>query len=244
MLNGDSTQVVQTQLTSLVGQDAAVPNLWDTRFQILINNDANINARVQAFENGTRAPRSVQLLADLPALRAFLTPTPGEVVYIPGTGLYKFYSAAAEAENLPWTVRPDSNTGRWRIDMVPRSQLAVANGVATLDGNSFLTQSVGPGSITTDKLAAGAVSGDKLGNVTVDQSIMLTVDTATFAQVFGALAGQLKAVTGGGTWRAVPNVSLAALNQYGARLDRAQTWAQPQTMTNLTVTGLLIIPVV
>lgn len=242
-MQADPFAPLKTSLPNLQPSDTALPNLWDSRFQDLLNNDAVLNRRVADLEKGAKPSRNIQSVSSLNALRAFDQPGSGEIVYVPDYGLYRYYPAATDAEDLPWTVRPDSGVGRWKIDMVPRRMLAAPLGVATLDKQGFVVQSLPNYSITGDKLAPGAVTMTALEDLTLNDLTVLSVNRASLTQLLGALGNRLKAVTGESTWRSDPKVNLGTLNQYAARLDRAQVWAQKQTMTTLEVTGDFILPV-
>ena len=243
-MQGDNTKTVTTTLPDLESTSIAVPNTWDSRFKVLIDNDAALTRRVGEMESGVRGVRTLQTIQSVQALRTFQNPNDGEIAYIPQVGLYRFYPGSAEAEALPWVVRPDSNVGRWRLDLVPRSMIGVANGVAGLDAQGFLAQALPNGSVTAEKFAAGAVSAAALGNFVLNDSVTLNVNSATLEQLLGALGNAVKGITGGVTWRSGAPVNLATLNTYAGRTDRPQTWTQRQTMNQLTVTGELILPVV
>lgn len=243
-MQGNPTESIKLTLTDLQSTDPATPNLWDNRYKVLLDNDAILNARMEKVEKGERATKNVQTVGSLTALRAFTGMLDGEVVYIPFTGLYRYYAGLGENENLPWVLRPDSNAGRWRLDMVPRALLGQAGGAASLDSNGFLEQSVRNQSITAEKLAPGAVSSAQLGDITVNDATVLNSNTASVGTVVSALANRLRAITGQNTWSSAPGVTLATLNTFGARTDRAQTWGQKQTMNSVQVTSELIIPVV
>lgn len=244
-MQSNPNDTLKTTLPDLASTDAAVPNLWDSRFQVLLNNDSVLDRRVKGFENGTTPARSLQQLADYSALRAFVGAGPAEIAYLPGQGLYHYYTYDTSAERLPYVVKPDNNVGRWRLDFVPLSVVGVAGGVASLDGNGFLAQSLLPGSVTADKLAGNAVTLDKLASLTPDDTAALAAGTltATLLQIINMLARQVRQATGKGSWLTSPAVNLEILNSYGARIDRTQSWTQAQSMTSLTVSGDLIIPV-
>lgn len=242
-MNGDATQPLKLTLTDLQGTDYAVPALWDPRFKVLLDNDAGIGQRLGRIEDGSRPARTLSALASVTALRAYVGAVPGEVAYVDGIGVYRYYPGANEAENAPWTIRPDNNLGRWRIDMIPRSLLGAPNGAASLDANGFLNQSLKDFSVTASKLAENAVNVGNLGNVTVNDTVRLTVNTAALMQVVSGLANRVKAVTGKGAWSEDPAVTLETLNSKGVRTDRSQTFEQAQTMGTLTITGDLILPV-
>lgn len=242
-MQGNPLETLKSTLPDLLTTDIALPNLWDSRFKVLIDNDAVLNRRLQDVEAGTRPSRNIQIAATLAALRSFPQPADGEVAYVPDYGLYRYYPAASEGENVPWTVRPDSGVGRWRIDMVPRRMLAVPQGIATLDSQGFVIQSVPNYSITAEKLAPGAVSTAAMGDMTLNDQTILNTNTGNVSQLLGAIGYRLKAITGELTWRTAPAVTLSQLNMYAARVDRSQTWYQKQTMTTLEVTGDFILPV-
>lgn len=243
-MQGDPSKTFTSTLPDLASTDAATPNLWDQRFRTLLDNDAGLNRRVADVESGARPARTVQTVDSVALLRAYLNPNPGEVAYVPSGGLYRYYPGATEAELLPWVVRPDSGAGRWRLDMVPRSLIGALGGVASLDGQGFLAQALPNGSVTSDKFAPGAVGTAALGQLTLNDGISLGTNTATLEQLLGAVGNRLKALSGKGSWRDAPAVTLETLNTVAARTDRTQTWTQRQTLNQVTVTGELIIPVV
>lgn len=242
-MQADPTATFKTSLPDLTSKDTATPNLWDTRYSALLNNDAVLERRISSIEKGTKPARNIQTVDTLAALRSFDQPAAGEVAYVPDYGLYRYYPSATESEAVPWTLRPDLGVGRWRMDMVPRRMLGAPLGVATLDTQGFVVQSLPNYSITAEKLAPGAVAAASIGVLTLNDQTVLTVDSATLTQLVGALGNRLKMVTGLASWRDTPSVNLATLNAYAARVDRAQTWSQKQTMTTLEVTGDFILPV-
>lgn len=242
-MNGDATQPLKLTLTDLLGSDYAVPNLWDGRFKILLDNDAVLNQRLTRFEDGTKPARTLLNAPGPVELRAYVGAVAGEVAYLKHTGLYAYYPDATEPEALPWTIRPDNGVGRWRLDMVPRGLLGIPGGVASLDGNGFLLQSLRDGAVTSSKIADGAVSLSALGSLTLNDTVRLTIDTGTLVQIVSALANRLKAITGKTSWTATPDVTLTDLNSKGGRTDRAQTWSQEQTFGTVSITGDFILPV-
>jgi hypothetical protein len=247
-LQGDSTKPINLSLNNLATTDFALPPLWDIRYQQLLDNDAGLNKTLTDILTGKVPVRKIQSLATVEAVRAFTGMQDGETSYLKGFGLYRYYAEAVDAERLPWVILPTANAGgspgRWKLDMVPAAQLAVPNGVATLDGNGFVSQSLPGQSVAPGQVQNSSLTDAQFALVTINAAAVPNSDTGKPGSLLSFLAHVIRSVTGNASWQTDAPVSLLTLNQYGARIDRVQNWTQPQTLTSLSVTANLIIPVV
>lgn len=96
-------------------------------------------------------------------------------------------------------------------------------------GRGKPVQGYAVGSVGTTHLADGAASDIKVGNRTIDQSLISTGHVGTLTQLFSWLANRLKAIMGTSNWFDNPAVSLATMAAHAAR--HAPTGADPISLT-------------
>jgi hypothetical protein len=124
-----------TILTETATFDATVPTPddgegatgagLDGMAQPLANRTQYLKAKVDA-DGVPRIARS----ADITALKAVTGMVTEDLRYVPGNGLYRFDSASATGELLPWVVQPNAGSGRWHhmLDALRGTNLATLTG--------------------------------------------------------------------------------------------------------------------
>lgn len=83
---------------------------------------------------------------------------------------------------------------------------AVTSVTATVDGGLEIA---GTANDPTVGIAAGGVSDAMLGDRTIDDTLATPLSTGPVTSLLSWLAGRIKAATGGGTWDATPDTTLA-----------------------------------
>ncbi|MHA0048645.1 tail fiber domain-containing protein [Deinococcus sp. PEB2-67] len=235
---GNPNAQLNVSMVNLETTDYALPGLWDPRYKQLLDNDAVLNKNVTQLASGQIAVRRLQSYPSAGAMRAATGLTDGETAYLEGRGLYRYYAAAVDAPIDPFVLQPDQGAaGRWKLEMIPVSQRGQPRGIATLNAQGFLEQAPGPGTVTVDGLANDSVTDAKLATVQPNDNATPNGPAAKPGTLLSWLANRLKAITGQANWTADPPVSLAVLNDRGARIDRTQTFTQSQTFTNGITVG-------
>lgn len=226
---GNPNATLKLTFANLQASDVAVPNLWDSRYQDFVNNDAVLDKRLAALESGSTPVKAVQALANDAALQNYAAPKNSEVAYVPGRGFYRFYLGDNSLNNGIWVVRNSASTGCWKLEAVPYSLLGQNSGVATLNAQGFLSQSLPDDGVSTAKLQDGSVTDAKMAELTVDDSTSPNSNTGKPRVLFGMQANMIKSITGKNSWRAAPATSLEELNNNAGRKNQANTWTQNQT---------------
>lgn len=235
---GNPNAQLNFSMVNLETTDYALPGLWDPRYKQLLDNDAILNKNLTQLAGGQLAVRRIQSYPSAAAMRAATGLTDGETAYLEGRGLYRYFAAATDAPADPFVIQPDQGPGRWKLEMIPASQRGQPRGVATLNAQGFVEQAPAPGTVTADGLADGSVTDAKLAALQPNDNATPNGPSAKPGTLLSWLANRLKAITGQATWTADPPVSLAVLNDRGARTDRSQTFTQSQTFTNGITVGL------